>query len=513
MRIIFIILSFLAVSASAQITQPSRYEIERNFNDESYTVVSAGEYGVILFRDNFEFLDDKEDTWQFIVLDTTLSEHLNFNLEVKENSVFLGYEVNQQTFYLLFQEGYASRSNWIVNTIDLITGNIEVYTINNELDIDLTHFIISGNSIVLGGEVESKPIIVLFSKRSGKVEVLPGFFRQETTLVELKSNRNGTFNIVMMDENKLNNENIISVIVYSESGVELLKSSTNFGRDLKIQTGTISELRTEHLILIGTYGDKGSKLSKGFYFINVKPGTNNQIMFTEFTKVKSIFDFLTGRRKSRVMDKIKESTAQNPYYYKLTMAIWEIVEENNSYSVHTEIIDPQYGSAVTRNGIYQPYIYNPWYMPRSAYYRSLYSINDPDEIISVKYREALLVSFDKNGHLTSDYSLPISEVIETANVRQVTTGRNKFDNAELLYKVEDKGFRISLKEAGETIVKDSLITIKTLTDTDELKDEEDYGRVVYWYDRNYFVFGNAKIQDKITKQRRSVFYINKINIE
>ncbi len=411
MRLIPIILFFCSQAVFSQISQPYRYELPREFNDDNFTVVSGKDFGVILFRDKKEFIDNKSDTWQFVVLDTTLNERLNFELEVQDNSVFLGYEFFEGTLYLLFQTGYSSRTDWIVNSIDIITGEISVTTIKNELDIELTHYIISGSSIVLGGTVESKPIIVLYSFEKDRVEVLPGFYRKETTLVELKANTNKTFNVVMLDKNQVSNDNIISIKVFSDEGVELLESTTNFGRDLKVQTGTISQLKTENLILIGTYGDKGSKLSKGFYFVNVKPGTNNEIKFTEFTEIASLFDFLDERRRKKIFDKIKESTQQNPYEIKVTVAVWDFKEEQNSYSVLTEIIDPQYGTNSTRSG-YQPFSYNPYYMSRSAYYRNLYSTNDRDEVVSVKYREALLVSFDKNGKVKSNFSLPFEETIE-----------------------------------------------------------------------------------------------------
>lgn len=514
MRRIFLMFCFIPLIAIAQgVDQPVRYEREHNFGDNDFIIVSAEKHGIILLREINKFITEKGDRWEIIHLDTTLNEYRDYEVKVENSMSLVGYEFNNGIFYLLFQQDYSSRGNWEVKSISLQSGEILAYTIENELDIELSHFSISGKSVVLGGEVASKPTIVLYSFKEKSVEVLPGFYRDETKLVELKSNRNNTFNVVLLDKSQATSENILSVKIFSDDGIELLTASASFGRDIKVQTGTVNELKTSDLIVAGTYGDRGSKLSKGFYFINLQPGSKNTPVFTSFTQLQNIFNYLNDRRKNRIKRRIKESTQGDPYEYRLTLAVWDMFEDENSYTLFAEVIDPQYGS-VNRPTTYYPMPgYNPWFMPSRSYYRNVYSFSDHDEIISAKYKEAILVSFDKNGKLRWDKALPYKENIELEGITEHAAANSWKNNFSIVYKTDKEEFHVSNYINDKTIISDSLMTVKLSDETDELKFDEDRGRAVYWYNNNYYIWGYAKIQSRVTRNRKTVFYINKLSID
>ena len=73
-NLVLILFLFYLPKLVAQIQQPLRFEIEKEDSQHLFNVVSAQEYGIVLFRENdTERIKDKR-IWEVRMLDTELQE-------------------------------------------------------------------------------------------------------------------------------------------------------------------------------------------------------------------------------------------------------------------------------------------------------------------------------------------------------------------------------------------------------------------------------------------------------
>ena len=103
----FLFWSTLLVAAPlvAQVIQPKRVELILTKGDDYYTLVSAEENGIVLFRET-ENLDKANGfEWEFIKLDTGLVEEWRFNRAIGLRYEFMGYDYFDNHLFVLFGIG------------------------------------------------------------------------------------------------------------------------------------------------------------------------------------------------------------------------------------------------------------------------------------------------------------------------------------------------------------------------------------------------------------------------
>ena len=353
---------------------------------------------------------------------------------------------------------------------------------------------------------------------NNKVDVLPGFYHQETVLVDMVKNRNGTFNVLFLDTESIRSKSILRLKVYSETGDELLESSTEFDEEVRIHSGTTNQLKGPDMVIMGTYGrKKNSKLSQGFYFIKVRPGVNDNVRFTEFTEMQNLWKFMGENRERRIKAKIEESGKNKPFEYKATVIVWKLDEIEDHYVVFSEMVDPDYQTTQHRVYNYYGYSGSPFYNDPdfnsndSRYYSKTNSLVNKDLMISVKYDESFMAVFDKAGRVLADRSKEIED-IETRYLDQISAFDAQENDWQIMYKDEEELF-VSSGTLLSNDQQDSVVTINSLDPLDNIRrDTDDTGRVEHWYDNHYFVWGYQRIQNAATNDNRHVFYINKITM-
>ncbi len=497
--------------------QVGRFEIEKKVTENDFNVLSAEEEGLVVFRetDKYEKGDKK---WEFRFLNTNLEETLNFDMFLENEYNLIGYDFDKGFFYMLFKDGVMNDSDWYLIKTNFNTGDFNGYLIRNELQLELSHFLVTGNYMVMGGRVENKPTIVHYSMMEEQVSVLPGFYRKESELVDMKRNVNGTFNVLFLDKEIGTEVNILYLKVYSDNGEMLLESSTRFENDMRVHSGTISELEGSDLVVVGTYGHKKSKLSQGFYFINVRPGDENKPRLTDFTELDNFFKYLGENREQRIKEKIEEARKEKPFEYRATVMVWQVREEDGKYYLFAELVDPQYQTNSRRR--VSPYTYpgspfwdNYYYYNNfnRRYFSNATSLVNKDVMVSVEYKQNIMVAFDAAGNKLFDASQVIDDV-ETPMLDQVSAYNFKNGRFQLVYKQEDELYYTQGTEDGN-ILADSLVNIVTPDPMDDIRnDDQRDGGVIHWYDDFYFVWGYQRIKHLSENERRTVFYVNKIKM-
>ncbi len=514
-KLIFTILLFIPILIIAQVQTLERYEIDHKYTDASYTVVSGRLDGLMVFRENGDYEKSKL-IWEVIILDTALQVKYEHKIPLKSDFQLLGYEINDGFGYLLFRDGIDPRNDLTLIEISFSEDAVQELSIKNEIEIELSHFVVAHRNVILGGVVNSRPTLIHYSVNEKKVQVMPGLYRKETEIADIQSNINGTFNVVFVETENLQSMQILNVRIFASDGVQILESSAEFPENYNVHTAKVNRLEGTDLVVAGTYGIKNNKMSQGIFFVNLRPGDGNIVRFIEYTKLQNFFSFMGEKRERRIQDRISEATDAKPYEFRTNFIVWDLKEKDGKFLLYGEVTDPQYASSYRSRYGYGTSHYNnnsfdnDRFGTFGRYYSSPLSLVNRYEIISVKYNSGVLIELDKTGKVLFDTSRDIEDM-ETNSLEQISSYAVNGDNAFLIYKDKEEIF-YSKYQPQQLSQMDTVVNVVSASPTGLIKDESEDGKIEFWYDHFFFMWGYEKLKDQISSERKRVFYINKIEI-
>ncbi|MEJ1241314.1 hypothetical protein WBG78_24405 [Chryseolinea sp. T2] len=513
-----LVLTLSAVTpARAQMSQPRRYEKIQKNADDGFNIISLGHDGIALFRDLNKYRNSNK-LWQLIYLDTALQEKKDIEFELNDRNKFLGYEVASDRLFLLFRTGETTKNDFELIEITFSGNEAGRYQFKPDLDFKLTHFTKAGPNFIFGGYVNNEPAVVLFELSSNHIRVLPGFFQKDTELVDLRANENQTFNTVLIDRGTKENRKLL-FRTFDETGKQLLDDLVPIESNIFLQTGITSTLQREDLAVLGTWGERNSKQSIGFYFMNVDPFSEQQLKYVDFGQLQHFVDYLNPKRAERVKESSKaDLAAKRIPNFTSYVTPHRLKEYKDGYLLLAEIYTPV---STTSPYYSNPYYYNPYYGGGSAFspfyfpgtgrmYRP-YSFNSAGRTMSeIKTSQASVLSFDPQGKIRWDQSVKIEDV-RMAGVDQVADFHIEGNKLTLLYKKESE---LKLKSVILDSDKTEELTspIYTGAAEDNIRSEREYeGGVRHWIDNTFYVWGYHTVRNTNSDDRvRDVFYINKV---
>jgi len=506
----------------AQVLQSHRYELDQKNSDDYFNVINLKEEGIALFREREKFKSSNR-IWQLVLLDTDLKEKKSFDLEIKERNKMVGYEVAPGYVYFLFRVGETTKNDFELIEVPLSDGEPVHYLISPDLDYKLTHFIKVGKSFAFGGYVNSEPAVIIYELATKHSKVVPGFFQKDTELMDLRANLNNTFNAVLTDRATKGNRNLI-FRTFDHTGKMLMDDIVPIDEARTLQTGVTSTLEREDLVVLGTWGERNSKQSNGFYSLTVDPFSDQQIRFISFGQLDHYLDYLNPKRAERLKEEAREASEQKriPNYTNYVMP-FKIAEHKEGFILLAEVYSPTSGNLNTLYGSpygASPYAYNPYgmnpYWPGMYYpgmnrmYRSYPYSGNTRANDETKTSEAVLVAYDQHGTVLWDHSIKMDD-LKMPSLDQVSDFVMYQGKIYLIFKKESELKIKSVVLKGNEISEISE-KIKTMDPVDEVRsDKEQEGGVKHWFDNNFYVWGYQTVRNVARDDRsRDVFYINKV---
>lgn len=517
-----VILFSVPVVSLAQMSQPHRYERIQKGSDEYFSLISLKEEGLALFRELNKF-NSGNQTWELVLLDTALRENSKLELEIKDRYKMIGYDYTPGHLYFLFRTGETTKNDFELIDIDLKGSEAGRHQFKPDLDFKLTHFVKAGSNFVFGGYVNNEPAVVLFELPDNRIRVIPGFFQKDTELVDLRTNQNQTFNTVLADRGSKENRKLV-FRTYDEAGKLLLEDVVPIDEQKTLQTGITSGLEREDLAILGTWGERNSKQSIGFYFMAVDPFNEQQIRYIDFGQLSHYTDFLSPKRAERVklnsQNDAKEGKIPNFTSYVMP---FKLTEYKDGFVLLAEVYNP-----ISNVSPYysNPYYYNPYYSPYGMYpyggfyypgmsrmYRPYSYSSNARNVDEIKTTQTVLLSIDGKGKVAWDHSYKIDE-IKMPGVEQVADFTLSNDQLCFIYKKESelkvKTVVLSTDTSAEVTEK-----IKTTDTGDIIRSEKEFeGGVRQWVGNTFYVWGYHTIRNSAKEDRvRDVFYINKVVVK
>lgn len=516
---------FLLYSAQiihAQITQPYRYEKELRFNDQEFMIIPRDSQGIALVRETNTFKAGNR-TWEIILLDTALAEKKSYQIEIDQRKNLLGYEYTPSALYLLYGQA-DNQVRSIFQLFQLEDDSVKSWEIKPEINCMLTQFIRVGKNFIFGGYMNNEPTVLLFRPENQSLKLLPGFFQKDNDLLDLRTNVNNTFSVLLMDRRSRNNRKLVLRIFDSE-GIELFQNEIEMGDRRAPQTCLVSTLKREDMLIAGTWGVPHSRQSLGFFAAPVEPFKQQEPRLYALGELNHYLDHLKESKRRRIQEKTRSliKAKRLPDYMDNIRPI-RLEETPKGFILLAEVFLPS--TTISRDPTYYPYPYYPWPYPPyflqnpmyyppvfNRWYSPFYPLDAPREQDNVKVTRSVVLAFDNRGDLLWDYSYPLDD-IRLASVEQISDFYISNDSLFILYKKKSnlhlKKINLQSQEAEEKV-----ISIALNASGDELRQEKDRDEYVrYWYKNNFYVWGVQNIRNKTLPEdsNRNVFYVNAVRI-
>ena len=509
----------------AQLSQPARFELDKETGDHAFTLVSLKDNGISMIRQKQKSEGNKM-FWEIVLLDTALQQTWTTQLALDSRLTLVGYEYVPGELFFLFRQGESNTSDLHLIRIYLLSHAIQEFHISPKLDFRLTHFIVVGGSAVMGGYTTRQSTVLLFEMESSHLKVIPGFFIDNTELLELKGNRNKTFNILLM-ERGAREKKLLLLKTFDESGSLLLEDDIEIDAGKVVQSGTTSTLGNDELFLAGTWGLGVGKQSVGFYSVLVDPFKKQPVHYYDFGELDHFFDYVGLKRAEKIKKKAEERRKAKRFpNYQADVHIVKMEENEKGFLLLSELYVPatntnyapfyNYSPYYANSPYYySPYGYNPMMMNRyfnSPYYNSPNATYNQNADVTVIHSS--LIIFDQQGKLKQDFGFAIDGVKLLA-MDQVS---DFFASEKIIqfYKKEKEIYSSTSWEDGNAPEQDTL-KIQLKSGQDVVRDEsDDQGGVRYWYGPYAYVWGYETIKNKGEQSGdrvRYVYYVNKIKLE
>ncbi len=516
---VLLALSMIVCSSSyGQLSQPNRFEKTQTIYSNQFHIISLKEQGLALVREKEESKEYKK-IWEIILLDSTLSQTWMSDIHLENRYHFIGYEYSQDIVYLLFRTGETEAEFLHLVSVNLINHEMLKYDIKHQFNLRLTHFSVAGGHALFGGYVVREPAVLLYEMATNQVKVVPGFFLNDTELLDLRVNLNHTFNAVLMERGKRDKKKLI-VKTFDETGTLILEDEIELEQNKTVIAAQTSTLKRDELMVLGTFGEPNSKQAIGIFSVTIDPFDQQAIHYFDFAQFDHVLDYMSAKKISKVKAKAQR-TREAGKIPDLRMYIqpFRLEECEDGFILLSEIYQPTSSSSYSPywNSYYNPYGYAYPYgfgNPASRYYSTPYPYNNRSQTNDYRVLETVVTLFDAQGKLVWDHSLKIPD-IHQQSLEQLGDFVFFKDRTLIAYKKEDEIIS-KLQFTHDPDIEGDTVKIQLNNPSDELRHDTKYeGTVRYWYGTNMFVWGYQTIRDraKHDDQVRHVFYVNKIKVE
>ncbi|MFP4091296.1 MAG: hypothetical protein ACLFT3_13390 [Cyclobacteriaceae bacterium] len=493
----FALFCLLTTTGYGQIMQPDRLEIEIDHISDNFTVVSAEEQGLVIFRNTQERDEKGKYVWEFYKYDTNLEREWSKMLSFSGEFDLRGYDYDRGQLCVLFQDGQYRDRKWPMINMSLADGDTAQHYINQVVPVALEYFEIVGQTVVLGGQINYRPVVIHYDMLTKRLKALPGIYQEKGELIDIIPNEgDNTFDVLI---GELNNDKVKTVTLKAYDQYSNLIQSAPLKTESRknLLDAQVTEFDGEKQILAGTYGPRRSRYSRGLFIASLEPGGQQDIKYYNYGDLENFFGYMREKREARVKKRIARRKEKNKNIrLNYRMVIHELVADGDKYILLGEAYYPKYNS----------HYYSGLYGGVSSHYDNMY-------FDGYRYTHAIAVCFDKNGKLLWDHTFKLDNA-KSMQLKQLVHINAQNDCVVLMYSYEREIQTKVISDEGE-VENMTTSAIRTAHEEDQLKNknDSDIEGIQKWYDRYFYVHGTQDIRNRMnqnTNNSRKVFFINKV---
>ncbi len=510
----------LGIPAQVLIAQPAqkyKIEIPGKASDKPYEVIAMSQDGIALVRDLQKY-DHGNKKWQVDLLDSALSRFWTTELDLDNRLELVGFEYLPGNLYLLFRETMTTYYNFTMILLKLAEKTVQTEKVKFDLNFQLTHFTVAGNTALFGGYVNSEPAVLLFNHDSDKPKVLPGLFTHNISLLDLRANHNNSFNVLLLEDRRGTGQRL-TLRTFDASGNLLIDDVISVDPRYSILSGITSRLLHEDMMIMGTYGEGNDKEVLGFYAFKVDPFSEQPVTYTDLPSVAHFLDYMPEKKASSVLAKAsKEKSAGRIPRFKSSLLPVRIEETGSSYYLFAEVFHPP--SNVTYYPYGSPswnyYSAGPYGSPSNPYRPSGYdpsNYQNQQRNSEVRMIQGVVLRFRSGSTSPEGVTLKYEEV-RRSMLDQTGDFLVRQDSVVMAYKYKTEIFYQAEHEDPMSRPPSSKTKVELMRPADELREEDDdAGGLRFWYGRHFYTWGYRRVRGEVNNETESryVFYVNRVD--
>lgn len=502
----FILISILfafSQLAKAQIENHKRFELEYEWRDEDYLLISNEKFGLTLVQADYRGIT-KDYTLAITQLDTDFNQKWVKEVAIKRGFELLGYHSVHEKTYLLLQE-FPGRFKIKILSVNNRTGDIQEYNPKEVLELDIQEFEVIQNTAIIGGYFENRPVVFAFDLENDKIKTLSNVYQNESKLLEIRINSDSlTFNVLASEFNR-NRDQTIIVNTYDYLGNPIRDYALETNKDYHLTSAISSSINDISQVIVGIYSYKATNSPAGI-FVNHIDRTGLQTMkYYGFGELQHFFSYLGEKKATRYREKAEAARKKGKEVrYRVQPLFSEMIEDDDQLVVFGEFLRSyshdtgNYGWAGTS-------------FPTGFRNQSANNDENSQQRASFQFTHAYTLVLDKKGNIQWDDWI---EVPKDGKGMPEPYGAFIWDKSQGAYAYYFE------KEVHAKMM-DSEEDTEEVVDNLELSDPEDKLRyesenssgTLRWYDNYFIVYGVQSIRSGDNNgDLRKVFFINKISL-
>ncbi|WP_297335417.1 hypothetical protein [Algoriphagus sp.] len=526
MRYTLILLFFIlpCFSTLAQVKFLARFEVESGDFDPTFEMAPIPQ-GLVSFRTISKGAFNVDRVFQYFISDENLNSENIVELPVKNGFDMIGYDLEGNNLFIIFQKGSSLSSEKYVLEIDLKTRKGKEYLLNNILEMSLSEFLVQQRSVIVLGIPDTRPVIQVFNLDNKSVHTVQGIYGNDTQILQIRKRQDiASFEVVLSRKGKYR-EREISINSYDLEGNLLREIDIDqFGdEDQEIMDAILVSGSNYSQMMVGAFGLERRNSYQGMYALDINEfGEYEERLYT-LSDFPEFYNYLDERGKLRkakevekAMKKEKIPSIQDNYSIRQVLPLddgmllyfdhFDVVNmrgnsRNTSYSSRT-IYRPFPNQGLGGGGVYDPFPTTPV---------SPNNLNFQVET-EFTYVSAHFVRLGNEGQVVWDNATTYNNLRTNypESFGQIALVEDEFYHAY----VRDDKIVLSYLKSGEKVFEDLDFEIELIEENERIS-QTDYHtlRLIHWYDRYFLLAGTQKIRyqkEEGGSATRDVYFVSKV---
>ena len=493
---------------STILSQPERIEFEVRGDGSDFYVVAGEENGILVVEETDRPVTGGGYEWRMHMVDTAFNLLWSQKLSVPNGGTLMGYDYFGGRFYLLYNKGKFRNEDLLVYQFTADSKDFLTYEITTVFPVDISHFESIGESILIAGYTNFRPVVITYDINDKIPRVVPGFYDSKNEMIDLVVDHDSQLFTVIQSERMRNKKFTVRVKTFTSKGDLIQDNLINPGDKQSLIDAASTTFSNGLQYLAGTHSKKSQYYSQGFYLSKFINGAQQFNKYYQFADLNNFFNHLNPKREQRIKNRIekkKERGKVKRFNYRLL--VHKILQRDDEYIMIAEAYYPRYSYGSSSIRSFAPNSFrNPFAGRQSSF--------NPD-FLGYKYTHAVVLGFDRNCNITWDHTFRIEDIQTyslTENVMVTAVGEKI-----ILTYLQENEIRSKVIEGNEIIEGRTFNPVKLAFEDDEVRTKDPtIEGIEKWYGKTLFAYGVQSIRNEngiAGKLNRKVFYLNKIRFD
>jgi hypothetical protein len=495
---------------SAILVQPNRIEFEVEKDRIEFYVVPGDEEGILVVEETANAAVRGGSDWKLHMVDTAFNLNWTIKQVIPSDGSLLGYDYFGGKFYLLFSKSRYRSEELIVLELNSQSKQNVIYEITTVFPVGISHFEVVGETLLIGGYANFRPVVISYNINDKKPRVIPGFYDNKNDMLDIVVDKDTRFFTVILSERMRNKKTTVRVKTFTENGDLVQDNLVNPGERKSLLDAASTSFSNGLQYMAGTQSRKSPLYSQGFYLSKFINGTQQFNKYYNFADLNNFFNHLKPKRENRIKNRIerkREKGKVKRFNYRLL--VHEILQRGDTYIMIAEAYYPKYSYGNTGTS-FRPSQFGGF---GNSGYRG-YQPYNPD-FLGYKYTHAVVVGFDANCNIVWDHTFKIEDIQSYSleeNVKVTGVGEKI-----ILSYLEENEIRSKVIDEERIVEGRTFNPVKLSFQSDEIKTRDPKVEgIERWYGNTLFAYGVQTIKNENGvggKIYRKVFYLNKIRFD